>query len=180
MKRKVAWLKWDTLCSSRKDGGARFKDLQSFKTTLLYKWIWRFIGENERLWTRVKRSRHRELKVRQGGAAESSRRGGRNGWWMRVVTAVEGNVGGWSWDNVQMLLGDGRVCKFWSNPLIGDKTLMELFPRFNLSSNKDGSVHDMGTWIGTVGIGNFDGGEEFLKRKRGELKNCMSSYKMFV
>lgn len=99
--------------------------------------------------TRVIKSRHGDLRENQMRGGEAAGRGGRNGWWKKVVGLVEESEGGWIWDNLRLKVGDGRVVyKFWTEFWVGDKSLKVLFPRlFNLSIVKKGTVQDMGRWV---------------------------------
>lgn len=75
MEKKMTWVSWEDLCKLRKACGLEIKNLQIFNKALLCKWVWRFLGENERLWARVIRSRHGEFKWHRGGGTRSVREG---------------------------------------------------------------------------------------------------------
>lgn len=50
-KRKVAWVKWDVVCRSKENGGLGIKNLEFFNlSSLLGKWAWRLLCENNALW----------------------------------------------------------------------------------------------------------------------------------
>ncbi|GLU12193.1 hypothetical protein SLE2022_288930 [Rubroshorea leprosula] len=51
--RKIAWVSWEKVCRSRKEGGLGVKDLDKFNMALLGKWRWRLMVEKEALWNRV-------------------------------------------------------------------------------------------------------------------------------
>lgn len=56
--KKIAWLSWDDICKSKREGGLGMKLLNVFNRALLSKWVWRFLVEDNRLWVKVIRSRH--------------------------------------------------------------------------------------------------------------------------
>ncbi|KAL3830578.1 hypothetical protein ACJIZ3_019380 [Penstemon smallii] len=55
---KIHWVKWDTLCDSKRDGGLGFRDLDSFNTALLAKQAWRILSRPDSLISRVLRAKY--------------------------------------------------------------------------------------------------------------------------
>lgn len=56
--RKIHWVKWDSLCESKRDGGMGFRDLKSFNLVLLGKQIWRIIFYPNSLLSRVCKAKY--------------------------------------------------------------------------------------------------------------------------
>ncbi|KAL3839206.1 hypothetical protein ACJIZ3_023797 [Penstemon smallii] len=56
--KKIHWLKWDSLCSSKRDGGMGFRDLSSFNMALLAKQAWRILVSPNSLLSRIFRARY--------------------------------------------------------------------------------------------------------------------------
>lgn len=78
------------------------------------------LGENERLWTRVINLRHGDLRESQRRRGQAAGRGGRNGWWKKVIGLEEGSEGWWIWDNLRLKVGVGGLIEM---PIEGDQIL---------------------------------------------------------
>ena len=52
-RRKVHWVKWDTLCLPKKEGSMGFKDLANFDDALLAQQAWRLLHDKDSLFYRV-------------------------------------------------------------------------------------------------------------------------------
>jgi len=51
--RKIAWVKWETICKPKEEGGLGIKDLKRFNYALLGKWKWRLGKEERGLWSDI-------------------------------------------------------------------------------------------------------------------------------
>ncbi|GKC35381.1 RNA-directed DNA polymerase, eukaryota [Tanacetum coccineum] len=51
--RKIAWVKWSKVLSSKKNGGLGVSSFYALNRALLFKWVWRFISQDNSLWARV-------------------------------------------------------------------------------------------------------------------------------
>jgi len=64
--RKIAWIKWESICTPKEEGGLGVKRMGAFNLSLLDKWCWRMMVDKEGLWYRVLKARYGE----EGGSVE--------------------------------------------------------------------------------------------------------------
>jgi len=140
--RKIAWIKWDSVCIPKEDGGLGVRRLAEFNLSLLGKWCWRMLVDKEGLWYRVLKARYSE----EGGRLKE---GGSHGslWWRRLCEVRCGvglGVGNWFDSNIFGVVGDGRDTFFWLDHWVGESPLRFKFPRlFDLALNKECKVEEM-------------------------------------
>lgn len=62
LKRSYNWVHWDVVCKPRDDGGLEVKCLEVMNATLLSKWKWRILTEEEAVWRGVLEARYGNMK----------------------------------------------------------------------------------------------------------------------
>jgi len=77
--RKLSWVKWDTLCLQRENGGLGVKRLKEFNLSLLDKWVWMILKEKRSLWYKVLSAKYGEERGRL-----CFDRGGGSVWWQNL------------------------------------------------------------------------------------------------
>ncbi|GJV49730.1 zf-CCHC domain-containing protein [Tanacetum coccineum] len=51
--KKIAWVKWPMVLTSKKHGGLGVSSFYALNKGLLFKWVWRYISQDNSLWARV-------------------------------------------------------------------------------------------------------------------------------
>ena len=57
-KLKIAWVKWETVCLPKQNGGLGIKDIRTFNKALLGKWRWDLFHQHKELWARILASKY--------------------------------------------------------------------------------------------------------------------------
>ncbi|GJY51080.1 RNA-directed DNA polymerase, eukaryota [Tanacetum coccineum] len=135
--RKLHWIAWNRVLSSRDSGGLVVGSLAAFNKALLFKWKWRLRDNPNALWVRLVTSIHGE-----GGTRSSSRYGAMSPW-VNIERAMKQlEVKGFHTDNFYRIkVGIGDKTSFWRDQWLGDRPLMEQFLRlFPLDPDPDAKV----------------------------------------
>ena len=56
--KKIAWVKWETVCLPKQNGGLGIKDIRTFNKALLGKWRWDLFHKHKELWARILASKY--------------------------------------------------------------------------------------------------------------------------
>jgi hypothetical protein len=147
VKDKIPWVSWKDVCRPKCEGGLGVRDLKWFNLSLLAKWRWRLLGQDNLLWKRV-------LEARYGVVARPNLLIGRGNnvsvWWKDVVgVGVEKGVAGdWIDEIFIKKLGNGGSTRFWLDHWIGLSPLKEAFPRlYGISLQINNTIQEMGEWV---------------------------------
>ncbi|GKV47438.1 hypothetical protein SLEP1_g54342 [Rubroshorea leprosula] len=147
LKRKIPWVKWEYVCTSKRKGGLGVADLRRKNWALLGKWWYRLGDGVVGLWKQVVWEKYyggrKEVDITAVDTVQVSRI------WRDVISIGLRSsslkkmlVNGFKWE-----VGDGSRVRFWREVWIGEKPLRELCPRlFELAVKKDGLVSEMGVW----------------------------------
>jgi hypothetical protein len=60
---KVAWVKWDVVCKSRKEGGLGVRHVKFFNWALMGKWMWRALHSPNMPWVKILAAKYGDLRA---------------------------------------------------------------------------------------------------------------------
>ncbi|KAK7410878.1 hypothetical protein VNO78_02073 [Psophocarpus tetragonolobus] len=135
----------------KEEGSLGVKCLRTFNLSLLAKWRWRILNEQNAVWTTLLECKYGptyKFNQRQPNLPKASQ------WW-RDLWAMDGPEAtrpNWFSDNVFKKVGDGKETLFWEQKWIGDTSLSLQFPRlYGLAADKGTTVFDKrevsGGWV---------------------------------
>ena len=143
--KKINWVKWETICQHKKNGGLGVKDIRVMNVCLLAKWRWRLLDGEITLWKEV-------LEEKYGPCVGSLLEGSNYSWprhsslWWKDVLKV-GDFGVLGWFNAKVLrsVGNGMNTSFWNDKWIGERCFRLKCPRLFLVSNqREAKVGEVG------------------------------------
>jgi hypothetical protein len=142
--RKVCWVKWRKVCQPRNKGGFGVRDVNMVNLSLLAKWKWHLLQEEQPLWKRVLIDKYGDHV--SGLAPGEGVRWPRftSLWWRNLMNLEEGVGGNWFTNRVRRKIGNGMKTSFWKDRWLGEMYLFNLFPRlYSLSSCKEAMVREV-------------------------------------
>lgn len=132
------------MCQPRSNGGLGVRDVKLVNLSLLVKWKWRLLNEEQPLWKKVLVDKYGDH-VRGLASSEVVRWPRFTSlWWRNLMTLEVGEGGFWFTNRVWRKLGDGSNTSFWKDRWVGEAPLYNLFPRlYSLSNQKEANVGDV-------------------------------------
>jgi hypothetical protein len=113
-RKRINWVKWETICLPKAEGGLGVRDIRIMNISLLAKWKWRLLQNEDALWVKV-------LSIKYGASVVS------NQWvelvspsrfdslWWKDVRSVGGEVdvnSNWFSSSVTRVVSNGRNTRF--------------------------------------------------------------------
>ncbi|GJW35102.1 RNA-directed DNA polymerase, eukaryota, partial [Tanacetum coccineum] len=135
--KKIAWVKWPMVLASKKHDGLGVSSFYALNMGLLFKWVWRYISQDNSLWARVISALH--------GSSSQVLSASFSSLWKSILNEVKSlkAQGVDLISHCKIRVGNGMNTSFWNDCWIGDSMLKYLFPRlFALETIKDISVAD--------------------------------------
>ncbi|GJZ21244.1 putative RNA-directed DNA polymerase, eukaryota, reverse transcriptase zinc-binding domain protein [Tanacetum coccineum] len=133
--KKIAWIAWEKVISPLDQGGLGIGSLKICNQALLSKWWWRFLTEENYIWSKSIHSLHGPF----GGLHDSSSIRTKSGPWYQIARLKEDLIP--NGINLSGLfskkIGNGESTKFWLDKWMGGSPLSESYPRlFRLDLNQ--------------------------------------------
>nr|GEZ74861.1 RNA-directed DNA polymerase, eukaryota, reverse transcriptase zinc-binding domain protein [Tanacetum cinerariifolium] len=135
--KKVTWVKWSKVLAVKKHGGLGVSSYYALNRALLFKWVWKFISQDNSLWFRFISSMP-GLQIQKLSSYNSLI-------WNVIIREVSvlKSLGVDLISHCKKRVGNGMLTRLWSDVWLGDKQFRYLFPRiFALEVNKDCTVAD--------------------------------------
>jgi hypothetical protein len=125
--KKICWIKWDHICLPREKGGLGVKNLELFNLSLLSKWKWRLLSDEEASWTELLRFRYGSVPSLLLGGVHGTNRHKESIWWKDILANGRDFADDWFRSNVGCNVGDGRKIGFWTFKWYGNQPFKDLF-----------------------------------------------------
>jgi hypothetical protein len=151
-RKKINWIKWDVVYQPKSLGGLGVRDIRAVNISLLAKWRWRLLHDDQVLGKEVLKGKYGELVIGSVELGEESKLWYSSTWWRDICSIGINLDQNWFSHQVIKKLGNGSQTRFWKDIWVGDIMLCEKFPRlFSIISNKDATVAEV--WSPGVGSG---------------------------
>ncbi|MCH96537.1 LINE-1 reverse transcriptase like, partial [Trifolium medium] len=142
-RRKISWVKWDDVCKPKIEGGLGIRDLRVVNKSLLAKWRWRLLMDEDEVWKDVIIAKYGHQAV--GSVSfENVAFGSLGSPWWGDLCKLDSGVG-WFRQVVSKKVGRGNSTLFWKEVWVGDQPLEQRFKRlFDISLQQLDNIKDVG------------------------------------
>jgi len=142
--RKIWWVKWSRVCSPWKEGGLGVRDIKLVNLSLLAKWRWRLLGEDDQVWKWVLKEKYGERVYGVMDGSSESWPSYASLWWKDLMALeVFRGVNSFNREVVRKVRNDISM-KFWTDPWVGGLPLRVAFSRlYSLSTQKEAVVSEL-------------------------------------
>ncbi|MCH83728.1 putative non-LTR retroelement reverse transcriptase, partial [Trifolium medium] len=142
--KKISWIKWDIVCLPKKKGGLDVRDVRVVNISLLAKWHWQLLFDDEAVWKEVLKSKYGTRVVGRPELGEECKPWFASLWWKDICSIGCNLNHNWFSQCVIKILGNGMCTSFWWDTWAGEISLKDRFPRlFSISTQKDSSVAEL-------------------------------------
>ncbi|XP_058784295.1 uncharacterized protein LOC131659071 [Vicia villosa] len=138
-KRTIHWVRWDTVCKERDEGGLGVKNVEVVNLALLSKWKWRILTDEEAVWRGILISRYGDVKrkVLVGDVSVTEKAG--SIWWRDLLLSdnylsfLTHNFAG----AIFCKIGSGTDTPFWHGCWAAQQSLVAAFPELFVVAGSD-------------------------------------------
>jgi len=113
--KKISWVKWDSVCQPKRNGGLGVRDVRVVNVSLLAKWRWILLDGDKALWKEV-------LEVKYGPCLDTLLEVGgvmwprlSSSWWKDLVKLDDFGVQNWFNSEIVKKVGNGMNTSFWND-----------------------------------------------------------------
>nr|GEY41616.1 RNA-directed DNA polymerase, eukaryota [Tanacetum cinerariifolium] len=130
--KKITWVAWDKVLASKKNGGLGVSSYFALNRALLFKWIWRFVSQDDSLWFHV-------MQALYGPHIDSHSVPYSSNWCSILKEMQMLKAKGFDFLSLcNKRIGDENNTSFWLDTWRGDSALRDSFPRmFTLEMEKN-------------------------------------------
>jgi hypothetical protein len=127
--RKLCWVSWKEICKPRSQGGLGVREVGKATISLLIKWRWRLLQNDNALWKDILVAKY-GVDVRKkvhwvGGDIANNA----SSWWKDICSIDIRDGVSWFSQNMSRKIGNGLLTRFWYDCWTGILPLNERFPR---------------------------------------------------
>jgi hypothetical protein len=126
VEKKINWVAWDTLTSTKNKGGLGLSKLQHVNDALLLKWTWRFKIEDQSMWKKVMLGCHGSSRSWSSLPCSLSA----SGCWKQITQIGEKRIrNGISLNSFFVAtVGNGESVNFWADSWLHNEPLRYIYP----------------------------------------------------
>jgi hypothetical protein len=119
----VNWVKWDVVCQPKFMGGLGVRDIRAVNISLLTKWRWRLLNNDNSLWKEVIRGKYGDGALGKVVMGDDCKPWYSSSWWRDICSIGINQDQDWFSQHVVKLMGNGEQTSFWEDKWIGDVPL---------------------------------------------------------
>ncbi|GJW06935.1 RNA-directed DNA polymerase, eukaryota [Tanacetum coccineum] len=137
-KNKASWVQWSKALASKDNGGLGISSLFALNRGLIFKWVWRFVSQENSLWARVIKAVHGK-----DGSIGVNVKNVSNSVWLNIIREINvlSEKGINLMNQLRIKLGNGEMTHFWDDNWCEGGRLKDRFPRvYALEECKDITV----------------------------------------
>jgi hypothetical protein len=117
-RRRISWVKWSDICKPKKEGGLGIRDLRVVNLSLLAKWRWKLLSDEEDVWKNVIIAKYGQ-NVLGNARLDDGDVGNLAFPWLRDLCRLD--KGEWWFNQLAVKeLGRGNSIKFWKEVCGGE------------------------------------------------------------
>jgi hypothetical protein len=140
-RKRISWIKWDVICLPKKKGGLGVRDIRVVNISLLAKWRWKLLVDDQAVWKEVVKSKYGNDVCGKTEIGDEHRPWFSSLWWRDICSIGQNLNHNWFANGVVRKMGNGLKTSFWRDKWAGDIPLKDRFPRlFSISNQKDAVV----------------------------------------